>query len=314
MQPPSKLGFGSLDLGQDSVRIVTITNTGAATLNFSDYNIIPSNTETAAEDFRIVSKPSVIAVGKTGEIKISFNPKSIGNKAATFWMANNSDKYPEMSLLLSGTATFKEFAELNANKSSLEFDTTYVGDTKQLNLQINNIGNVNVTIDSVAALPLNSYTSADEFYVSSSVTLPYTLAENKSVVLPIVFAPKTHNLTKEATLVIHNSGVTSEINVDLKAIGLLTSIGAIQDFNIFSQVSPTPTSDFCYSTIYIDSPQHYSVELINSVGEKIGIVTVGFAEGEIPIEINVTKLPSGSYFLLLKLSDNTYYNSFNVTR
>jgi len=315
MQPPSMLGFGTIDLGKDSTRRILMTNTGDAVLNFSDYVIIPDNDETSAEDFRIVRRPALIGVGKQDSIVITFTPKTKGSKVAILHIANNTDLLPEIGFRLSGTALHNEFAELTVNRTEVEFDTTNIVNTAQQNITVTNIGNINLSIDSMVFVAKNTETSSADFSISSSITYPLSLSPNQNRIVPIIFNPQTGG-EKNADLVIYNSGAYPELLVDITGLAVGEGSVYMQDYNIFSQVQPNPANDICYSAIYLDKSQNYTVELINSAGESLGIISQGFGNAgeEILLEIDTEKLVSGTYFLILDLSDKKYINKFIVGR
>jgi len=292
-----------------------MTNTGDAVLNFSDYIIIPDNDETTVDDFRIVSRPPSISVGSQSNIVITFTPKTQGSKIATLHIASNSDALPEIGFVLRGTAEFNEFAELSVNRTEIEFDTTNIVNTAQQNIIVSSIGNINVSLDSIVFVAKNSETSAEDFSISQLITFPLSLIPNQNQTIPVIFNPQSAG-EKNADLIIYNSGVNSELVVDVTGIAISEGSIFMQDNRIFSPVQPNPANDICYSTIYFDESQSYTVELINSIGESLGIISQGFGnEGEeISLEIDTEKLVSGTYFLILDLSGKKYLNRFVVGR
>jgi hypothetical protein len=84
VQPPSSnLNFGNIELGKDSTRSITITNTGDVPVNLSDYKIIPDNAETFDDEFRIITRPANVSVNGSVNVNIRFSPRSQGAKNAT---------------------------------------------------------------------------------------------------------------------------------------------------------------------------------------------------------------------------------------
>ncbi|MDR0927509.1 MAG: S8 family serine peptidase [Ignavibacteria bacterium] len=315
LQPPSMLNFGSIELGKDSIREIEMTNTGESSLNFSEYTIIPDNDSTTTEDFKILSYASTIKIGATGKIQVRFQPKSKGNKVATLWIANNSDKYPELAFKLIGNGLFTEFAELQLDRQEVEFDTTFINVDNHLNYRnvvITNVGNTNVILDSIAIIPQNTTTSADDFSIGQNVTLPNTILPNEKQTIPIIFEPKTKG-DKNANFVLHNSGIT-EINIIATGVGDEPMGIVEQNYNIFAPITPNPTKDNCHTTIYLDNQQYYTIELLNVLGESYGIVAEGYGSGEVDVDIKTSFLPAGSYILVLQANGKKYINSFVINQ
>jgi subtilisin family serine protease/photosystem II stability/assembly factor-like uncharacterized protein len=314
IQPPSLVMFGTRELGNDTTRIITITNTGDVAVNLSDYKVISDNSETTEDEFRILNKPSNIAVGDNVEVRIRFSPKTQGAKEATIWIANNTDKYPEIGLKLRGTATYTEFAELTTNKTTIEYDTTAIGSYATQTIQITNLGNINTIIDSIIFVSTNSSTGIDEFSIATDLNYPVSLTPQQKQNISVKFAPLYEGIVKTGKMLIYNSGVVNPIEIEINALSQ-NNIGIIeQDYSIFSPLVPNPAENICYSTLHFDEVKKYSVVLLNSNGEEIEVIEEGEATGEILLKVSTSGLSTGSYFVVLNVAGKQYFNKLSVRK
>ncbi len=323
LQPPSIVSFGTKNLGKDTTRTVTITNTGNAVVNLSDYKIIPNNDNTSENEFVIMSRPSTVPKDGSSDVRIRFTPKTAGEKDARLWISNNTDSYPEIGLILRGTATFTEFAELTSNRKLIEYDSTYCGSFSTQLLQLKNTGNVNVTIDSIAFKTIGDSTKAGEFSysISSGGSLPITLIPNQSQSVSVIFspiyitAPEDQIVNKNATMFVYNGGVVSPIEVEINGISHNNDVGIIeQNANIFSPLVPNPTNDVCYSNIYLETPTKYKILLLTLNGEEIAVIKEGEGVGELPVEIKTNSFASGVYFVVLDINGKRYFNKLTINK
>ncbi len=114
---PASLNFGDELVNQVTpVQMVTLTNTGNATLNISNM--------AATGDFLLRSPcPATVAVGATCTFAVAFKPSSKGAKSGAVTITDNAPGSPQ-SLPLSGTGTLVSFSPASLNFGNVKKGTT----------------------------------------------------------------------------------------------------------------------------------------------------------------------------------------------
>lgn len=95
----SSLAFGNQGVNTNVAQVVTLTNTGDATLSISGITIVGTN---ANQFSRTTTCGAALAANATCTITVTFAPTTGGNKAATLSIADNAVGSPQ-SVTLSGT-------------------------------------------------------------------------------------------------------------------------------------------------------------------------------------------------------------------
>ena len=93
------VNFGNVRIGSISLRTLTLTNTGAASVMISDATIFGSA-------FRIIGITSAVSLapGKTQPLQVEFAPKTGGNSSGSLVVASDASD-PALTLSLNGTST-----------------------------------------------------------------------------------------------------------------------------------------------------------------------------------------------------------------
>jgi hypothetical protein len=182
---PSTLIFATQLAGTVSAgQVVTVTNTGLGPLDFS--SVVPSS------GFLARSSCSLVGVGKSCTVTISFAPKSSGSISGTLQLTDNANTNPQ-TVSLSGVGTFFTLAP-----SSLNFGTVKKGTTSPPQL---------ATLTSVAVVS-ETYT-----YRVTGASRNYTVSDSCGGVIPakgtctfsITFTPQNTG-TLTATFEVQGSG------------------------------------------------------------------------------------------------------------
>jgi uncharacterized delta-60 repeat protein len=116
----TSLAFGKKVLGTTSTaKVVTLTNTGAGTLNISNVSI--------NGDFTIASKTCgmTVAPGAGCTVNVTFTPTLIGVRHGTLTFTDNAPTSPQ-TVPLTGTGT-----QISLSPVSLNFATVAVGSTSK---------------------------------------------------------------------------------------------------------------------------------------------------------------------------------------
>jgi len=96
---PASLSFGSITTGTSTTQIVTLTNSGNASVTLSQ--ISESGAGFSATGFTI---PLTLAAGQSTSFNVTFDPASAGNLSGSVTVTSNAANSPEV-IALSGTGT-----------------------------------------------------------------------------------------------------------------------------------------------------------------------------------------------------------------
>ncbi len=204
----NSINFGTLYLGQVSVRTMTLTNTSSSPLSISSIKITSPGTAlgdygeiTACAPF-ISSMPGTLGAGKTCTIVVGiaavqkvFSPTA---STATLTIIDNAPGSPQTVALTA--LVINPLANLSA--SSIKFGTQKSGTTSTAQtLTLTNTGNT--------ALNLNSFTMTGSFAIASGTTCQKseTLNPGNSCLFKITFSPKS------------KGSASGQLNIDDNALG-----------------------------------------------------------------------------------------------
>jgi hypothetical protein len=199
---PASLAFANTVVGATSAaKIITLTNTGNATLNIT--SIVPSG------DFSLTTstKPcgSTLAAGQNCRIEVTFTPTQVGARTGTLTLTNNAANSPQ-SVPLSGTGT----GQATLTPATKTFPATTVG--KSSAAKVFTLANK----QSVALTGISSETTGD--YSVSATTCSSSLAAKSKCTISVIFTP-TQTGTRTGTLQVNDSAVNSPQTSTLTGTG-----------------------------------------------------------------------------------------------
>ncbi|MGH9736524.1 MAG: choice-of-anchor D domain-containing protein [Candidatus Acidiferrales bacterium] len=208
---PTTLNFGTLTPGQTSgPQIVTLTNTGNATLDVTGINLTGAN----ASDFAIVGGGNTPCPTGSGSLTISascgvgvqFAPKTAGAKSATLSFSDDAAGSPQ-TVSLAGTAQAP--AAIQVTPGSLTFTSQSVG-TKSTAQQVT-IANTGGTTLAVNGITLSGTNPAD---FNETNNCPPSLAADANCVASIVFEPTSPG-ARSASFTVADNGAGSPQQIPL---------------------------------------------------------------------------------------------------
>jgi hypothetical protein len=216
---PSSWNFGGLGVGtQSAAEVVTITNIGSTTLNFTQAIGISG---TNAADFQQTNNcPTSVASGASCSVSITFSPQIAGSFAAALNIANNAAGSPQaVSLLGSGTSS----PQAQISPATLTFGAQVAGtqSTPQA-VSIENAGSASLTF---AAQSIGFSGSNPADFVESDNCQQTSVAPSLSCTVFVRFAPQSAG-PKTANLVATDSASNSQQAVAL--VGTATQPASIQ--------------------------------------------------------------------------------------
>lgn len=193
---PTGVRFGGVVVGQTETLLVTLTNSGAATMTIASMNVSNSDFTTSP-----VSLPMSLAPGQSFNLSVSFTPAEKGWTSGT--IAFSSTTYPAFSLLVEGSGVNSE--ALTATPSAASFGSVLVGKSTTVSVSFKN--------DRAWSVPVSGITTTGGSAFSvSGPSLPMTLAGGQSVTFNVTFTPQSAGtiggtlLVASPTLIVPLSG------------------------------------------------------------------------------------------------------------
>lgn len=166
--------FGGVIVGQTETLLVTLTNSGAATMTIASMKGTNSDFTTSE-----LSLPMSLAPGQSFNLSISFTPTKQGWTSGTILFSSTT--YPAFSLLVEGAGVSSE--ALTANPLTASFGNVTVGSSATVPVTFKN--------DRSWPVPVSAITTNRGQFVVSGPSLPLTLASGQSVTFNVTFTPQS---------------------------------------------------------------------------------------------------------------------------
>ncbi|MEP6505144.1 MAG: choice-of-anchor D domain-containing protein [Betaproteobacteria bacterium] len=221
-QATISLNAASLALGSQVVGVagtaqtVTVSNTGAAALNFSAITLSGA----AAADFATGGTCAVgtaVAASASCTVTVRFTPSATGSRTATLALASNASN-GSANIALSGTGVASGAPAVTLGATSLAFGSVAVGTSAAAKT-------VSLANSGTAALAIQSIQAGGAFTQSSDCGA--SLAASASCTISVVFTPTAAGAAT-GSLTITSNAAGSPHAVGLSGTGVLASTGALQ--------------------------------------------------------------------------------------
>jgi len=228
---PTSLNFGSLQTGTSATQSVTLTNTGAATLQITQIDL----TNNAGAYSLSNSCPNSLSAGANCTVSVTFSPTQTGTQTATLSVTDNAAGSPQsVPLIGTGTSSVPQLSTFTISPSTITS-----GQSATLSLGLSGTTNSTATISLISNNPsafpvpptvnIQSGQSSTSFSdqagtVTSTTTVTVTATYNgvslqaQVVVTPAVqtpvlstftISPSTITSGQSATLSLGLSGTTN---------------------------------------------------------------------------------------------------------
>ena len=290
---PTSKDFGNVKQNTNSsAQVVTISNTGTASLNVS--NISLSDTTHFGLNLSGGSSPCgssspTVNAGSSCTVSVTFSPKSTGSKSASLNVVSDDPSTPTATVSLSGTGvashitlnpTSKDFGSIRQNSSSssqmITISSSGTASLSVSNMSLSDSTNFSINI-SGGTNPCNSFSP--------------TIATGSSCTISVTFGPKSTG-AKSSTLTITSDDPASPTStVSLLGTGIASSISlnptSINFGSVRRNTSSSPqtvtlsnssTASLNVSNIFLSSTTHYSLNLSggsNPCGSTTPTIAVG---------------------------------------
>jgi hypothetical protein len=238
---PLQVNFGNVPIDTSATETVNITNTGTYPFTVSATELTGTN----ATNFSLpgLQAPFTVDPNETKQIDVRFSPQTLGTKSATLQILTDAFNADTVTVTLSGTGVGEP--DIDVSPLALDFGNTLVGDTTNSFAIINNVGELELFINSIAISGAN----ASEFFI---IRMPNsTLQPGESDTLQLSFIPQS--IGSKTAIVTINSNDPDENPVVLQ----LSGVGAAADIAFdnpqidFGKVFVGNTSDTTLSVINI---------------------------------------------------------------
>lgn len=204
---PTSINFGTVSLGANAPKLVTVTNTGNTTLIVSSITVSGNSSFTEADT--CVSATSGIAAGKTCTITVTFAPNASGTLTASLDVADNAGSGLQVvSLSGSGGGPSATLAPTSLAFGGQSLSSQSAAKT----VTLTNSGNAALSITTISF----AGTGASEF--TQSNTCGTSVAVGSSCTISVVFSPTSVG-NQAATLSIADNASNSPQTVALSGAG-----------------------------------------------------------------------------------------------
>jgi hypothetical protein len=228
------LNFGSILLGSDSSKSLTIENIGIDTLEISSIT-------TTNASFSIVGSTSLsIPNNGSAQIEINFSPSSPVTYSDSLIIASNDPDTPNYIVLLNGTGVAPT-PNISSNVNSLNFGFVKVDYDSTLSYKIYNNGTKSLSI-------INITTATDFFTVNGTTSFNIAVGDSASRIL--TFSPNEVTSYSDTLIITSDDPDTPELAIILSGSGTTSShVKAFNaDWNLIS-FPVEPENSFAGSVI-----------------------------------------------------------------
>jgi enediyne biosynthesis protein E4 len=168
---PDTIGVGDVDIYQAQV-----ANVGLSTL---EINV----SETSDPNYAIVDSVFSIAPGDSVDLKIQFQPQSVGVQRGKVFFSTNDPEHPTVELSVTGIG--ERWPVLHTTPMAIDFGTIGVGQDKSKLITLENKGDADLRIEELGDLAIRD----DPLFSVARPSFPIILRKGSSKNLTIIFRP-----------------------------------------------------------------------------------------------------------------------------
>jgi Abnormal spindle-like microcephaly-assoc'd, ASPM-SPD-2-Hydin len=200
---PMSLSFGSIDIGTNSTKNVTLTNSGSSSVTISGVTASGSGITVSGTPL-----PATVNAGSTTTLTVQFTPTAAGSVSGSITIASNA---PASPITVSVTGAGAQ-AQIAANPANVNFGNVVDGNANSQPIQVMNTGNSALTISQVAV------TGGNNGFGISGLSTPLVIQAGKSATFNALFGPtSTGSVTGSISLV--SNAPNSPMTINLSGAG-----------------------------------------------------------------------------------------------
>jgi hypothetical protein len=222
--------FGNVTVNTVANASLTLTNSGAASLNISRIAVSGTGFESSA-----TKAPATVPAGGNVVLDLTFSPKTSGNFSGAVTVSSDDPKTPTATVALAGSATSQSIGKLIATPAALNFTNVKEGSTASAVTTLKNIGTANVTLSQINL--------SGSGFSTSGIATPVLVVPGESLTLTVKYSPTTTRATSgDISLVSAQGGITNvSVSGTVSQSGLTLSPGSINFGNAVTGVANTQT-------------------------------------------------------------------------
>jgi MYXO-CTERM domain-containing protein len=214
---PSPVAFGSVNVGSNSNRTLTIENDGSSSGEISLLQITGSDAaqftlQSVCPGMQSCTTPIMVGAGDSYSLGLRCTPTSAGDKFATLTVTSDASNSPtSVSLTCTGTAP-----DVSVTPLSLDFGTVRLGNSSPMpypTVTVRNLGNATLNYT------LSETGHAADFAATPACTTTCTLAPGGMTTHSVVFTPQAYGSRAAELRVVSNDPIDATVPVYLAGVG-----------------------------------------------------------------------------------------------
>lgn len=206
--------FGLVVTNAEVTHKFTISNSGNADLVLQEVSV----TGAAAPDFRITGNvPVTLPAGTSDTLSVAFLPVTTGLKSAVVQISTNAPNQAVVQIRLAGESVSQLSPDIVVTPLSADFGEVVIGEAASQGVQIQNAGNIDLTIDGLWLIGIDS----SQFRIGAigeDIVVPLL----GDYPLEIIFAPKTIGEKRAALQIASSDPDEKFVTVSLNGAALDT--------------------------------------------------------------------------------------------
>jgi Abnormal spindle-like microcephaly-assoc'd, ASPM-SPD-2-Hydin len=260
--------FGNVTVNTVANAALTLTNSGAASLNISRIAVSGTGFEASA-----IKAPTTVPAGGNVVLDLTFSPKTTGNFSGAVTVSSDDPKTPTATVALAGSATNQSIGKLIATPAALNFNNVQEGTTASAVTTLKNVGTANVTLSQI-----NLSGSA---FSTSGIATPVLVVPGESLALTVKYSPTSIKASSgDISVLTAQGGITSvSVSGTVSQSGLTLSPGNINFGSAVTGVANT-------QTVQIANPSTVPVTITAANISGAGFSTSGLA---LPLTLSAGK-------------------------
>lgn len=268
---PDELAFEDTYVEDSATEILSITNTGFATLDISE---ITSTTDVFTVDLTSVT----LEPGENMDLTVTFTPDNEGLFEGLIQFESNDPDNGSLEISVSGTGIIA-YPTIEINTNEIIYDTTLVGEYSVEMLTISNTG--------VATLNVTDIISSNAVFIVNMTTFDIEPGESQDI--EVTFTPNEQMMFEGMLQIENNDPDNSNIEVTLSGYGDIDTY--IEDNNSADAISiyPNPLSNI----LHIENVAGKEIFIYN----QAGVMFIHQKCEQNKEVINVSALANGTYIL-----------------